>query len=145
LPSRREAARKGEVLGLTNSLRAAIDAAPGEKITVRAGAPPRRLVVAAGLISLLLAAALCQSLLTHHLSSAEPGASFAAAHSLPASSAGLSSLPLAAQAPVSQALGAENPGYRIGASRDGLTAANPRQRLLERFARTGISVQAGST
>jgi hypothetical protein len=135
---------EGRMFGLAISLRAAVDAAAGE-ITVRAPAPSRRLTIAAGLLSLLLTAVLWQGLFTNHSPSAARGASFAAARSLRVSSTRLSSLPLAAQTQLSQALGAEDPAYRIGGSGDGLAGANPGQRLVERFARSGVSVEAGST
>jgi trimeric autotransporter adhesin len=57
-----------------------------------------------------------------------------------ASPSGLSSLPLAAQGPVSAALGRDDTDYRI----DGLVGRNPAQRFSARFGRTGIAITAGS-
>ncbi len=54
---------------------------------------------------------------------------------------GLLSLPAAAQAPVSAALGEDEAAYKI----DGLVARNPAQRLAARFGRSGVAVTAGST
>ena len=53
---------------------------------------------------------------------------------------GLLSLPLAAQAPVSAALGRDETAYRI----HGLVARNPAQRFSARFGRSGVAVTAGS-
>jgi FG-GAP repeat len=53
---------------------------------------------------------------------------------------GLAALPIAARAPVSAALGAHEPGYRVL----GLRARNPRQRLTTTFSRAGVSVASGS-
>ena len=55
--------------------------------------------------------------------------------------AGLLSLPAAAQAPVSAALGGDEAAYQI----HGLMARNPAQRLAARFGRSGVAVTAGST
>jgi FG-GAP repeat protein len=52
---------------------------------------------------------------------------------------GLTSLPLAAQGPVSAALGREEPAYRVA----GLQAINPAQRLRAGFARAGVTVVSG--
>ena len=54
---------------------------------------------------------------------------------------GLLSLPAAAQAPVSAALGEDEAQYQI----HGFVAHNPAQRLVARFGRSGIAVTAGST
>jgi hypothetical protein len=59
--------------------------------------------------------------------------------------AGLLSLPLSARAPVSAALGAASPAYRVTSTRDGLSAANPVQRLSSRFTAAGVSVSSGAT
>jgi hypothetical protein len=57
----------------------------------------------------------------------------------------LLSLPLAAQAPVSEALGGDSPAYRVSADRAGFSAANPAQHLSASFARSGVSVSVGVT
>lgn len=54
---------------------------------------------------------------------------------------GLSSLPLAAQAPVSAALGRDQAAFRI----EGLAARNPAQRLSARFGRSGVAITTAST
>jgi hypothetical protein len=61
------------------------------------------------------------------------------------SRAGLLSLPLAAQAPASGALGADSPAYRVTRGPGGLRATNPGQRLSSGFARSGVSVTSGAT
>ena len=52
----------------------------------------------------------------------------------------LAAFPIAARAPVSAALGAHEPGYRVV----GLRARNPRQRLTASFSRAGLSVASGT-
>jgi hypothetical protein len=56
--------------------------------------------------------------------------------------AGLLRLPLAAQGPVSQALGGSDPRYRVRASHTGLVAVNPSGHMLSSFSRDGVSVAA---
>ncbi len=58
---------------------------------------------------------------------------------------GILSLPLAAQGPVSAALGADARAYRVGRWEGGFTASSPAQHLSTRFARSGVSVRSGST
>jgi hypothetical protein len=58
---------------------------------------------------------------------------------------GLSSLPLAAQGPVSAAIAADSAAYRVRAGRGGLTAVSPAQRLSSSFSSSGVSVIAGAT
>jgi hypothetical protein len=55
----------------------------------------------------------------------------------------LLSLPLAAQGPVSAALGANNPAYRITVSDGGFQATNPAQHLKESFGHSGVHVSSG--
>jgi type IV secretory pathway TrbD component len=57
---------------------------------------------------------------------------------------GLEGLPVAAQAPVSAALGAEIQAYRVSRLRGGFTASSPAQRLSASFTRSGVSVRSGS-
>ena len=82
-------------------------------------------------------------------SSAAPAARFhASSHLRPGASPhkkGLSSLPLGAQGPISQALGAESPAYRVSASRSGFSGASPAQRLRLRFDRSGVSISSGAS
>ncbi len=61
----------------------------------------------------------------------------------PASPQGLASLPLAAQAPVSAAIGAARPGYAARVEDGKLVAANPDQHLRARFDRSGAEIRAG--
>ena len=53
---------------------------------------------------------------------------------------GLTSLPLAAQGPVSASLGQDAPAYRL----EGLRAFNPEQHLHARFSRRGVEVASGT-
>ncbi len=117
-------------------------------IALRAGVSWRALVAAA-VLALLLAAALWQGLAGER-SSVAPAAHFhASSHLRSRPSAqerkGLSTLPLGAQGPISQALGAENPAYRIGAFKGGFAASSPAQRLSSRFARSGVALSSGGT
>jgi hypothetical protein len=57
----------------------------------------------------------------------------------PAAHLGLSSLPAAAQAPISAALGRDEPAYRVSA----LRAVNPAQRLRIGFSPAGVTVASG--
>jgi hypothetical protein len=92
------------------------------------------------MLSLALAAVL-MTVVAHQHSSALP-----AARSGNPSPSGLSSLPLAAQVPLSATLGADSPAYRIGAaSGGGFAAKNPAQRLSASFDRSGVSISSGST
>ena len=61
------------------------------------------------------------------------------------SRAGLLSLPLTAQAPVSAALGGDSAAYRVSAYRGGLRATNPAQRLSASFGSSGVYVASGAT
>lgn len=57
---------------------------------------------------------------------------------------GLLSLPLAAQGPISAALGGDSPAYRIGADGGGFRASSPAQHLSSTFSSSGVSVRSGS-
>jgi hypothetical protein len=59
-------------------------------------------------------------------------------------SAGLSSLPSAAQSSISGMLGRDTPEYRVHATRDGLRFANPRQKLSTRFTRDAVMLSRGN-
>ncbi len=96
---------------------------------------PWRALLAAALLSLLAGAALSRGLAGERVAP------------LPATRAhpGLGSLPLAAQGPVSGALGADRAAYRVSAPAVGAArAANPAQRLWTRFDRAGATVQSGT-
>ena len=71
------------------------------------------------------------------------GAAHVRAHRF--SHAGLLSLPVAAQGPVSAALGADGQAYRVSRLRGGFAASSPAQRLSTSFTRSGVSVRSGTT
>src|ERR1700723_595904 len=58
----------------------------------------------------------------------------------PSTQRGLLSLPAAAQAPISAALGREESGYRVRRIATGFVASNPLQRLSARFTPGGVSI-----
>jgi len=58
---------------------------------------------------------------------------------------GLLSLPVAAQGPVSAALGADGQAYRVSRWEGALQASSPAQHLNTRFTRSGVSVRSGTT
>jgi hypothetical protein len=58
----------------------------------------------------------------------------------PSTQRGLLSLPAAAQAPVSAALGRDEPGYRVRGAATGFVASNPLQHLSTRFTAGGVSI-----
>ncbi len=122
------------------ALQAATDnsVAAGVIVTVKVGLP-RRSLLALALLLLLLAAGLSKAFPGGHSSAPIVTRS----HSLPR--AGLSRLPMSAQGPVSRALAAGAPAYRITASRGAFDAVNPRQRLHAHFDRSGVLVGAGAT
>jgi len=91
-------------------------------------------------LSLALAGALLQSADPAHTSSASAPRSGRLGHG------GLFSLPLSAQGPVSAALGAYSPAYRVSVRRGGgFTAANPGQRLSASFGAGGMRLGSGAT
>jgi hypothetical protein len=69
------------------------------------------------------------------------GATHVRAHGL--SYAGLLSLPVAAQGPVSATLGAEGQAYRVSRRGGRFTASSPVQHLSASFTRSGVSVRSG--
>ena len=108
-------------------------------------AVPWRALLACALLSLALGAALYDSLAGGRVSVAP--ARFRASSHLHAGASsrrkGLSSLPPAAQGPVSEAVGADSRAYRVGASGNGFRAASPAQHLSTSFNRSGVSVVSG--
>jgi len=98
-----------------------------------------RALVAAAVLSLVLGAALFEGVAGERSSVAPAVRPGGFSHE------GLLSLPLAAQGPVSAAMGADSAAYRVSASNGGFTAANPSQRLSSSFDRAGASVSSGST
>ena len=103
---------------------------------------PGRVVIVLALASLALVVALFGVVLDHGFGGASrPVASGVRAHSY--SQSGLLSLPLAAQGPVSAALGANSRAYRVTPAAGGFQAASPGQHLNLSFGRTGVSVASG--
>jgi IPT/TIG domain/FG-GAP repeat len=93
---------------------------------------PLRPMGLAALLSLALGALLAQELPWEH-SAALPITGAVSGRSL-------ASLPFAAQGPVSAALGADGPSYRVSAASGGLQAGNPAQRITARFAADGVEI-----
>jgi hypothetical protein len=99
----------------------------------RAFRVPVRPMVVAAFLSVALGALLAQERPWEH--------SAAAPTSGAVSGRSLSSLPFAAQGPISAALGADGPSYRVSAaSGGGLQAGNPAQRITARFAAAGVEI-----
>ena len=96
-------------------------------------------LLAAVLLVLAVGAAVHESFLGGH--------SVGATHVRPRrfSHAGLESLPVAAQGPVSAALGAEGQAYRVSRMGGRFTASSPGQHLSTSFTRSGVSVRSGTT
>jgi hypothetical protein len=105
---------------------------------------PRPRILAALLAALVLTLALAVALLAEVDGGGSTRAVRAHRHML-ASREGLLSLPQAAQAPASAAVGAEDRAYRPRASSHGFTAGNPAQRLSVSFTGSGVAVSSGST
>ncbi len=100
-------------------------------------AVPWRTLTAAALASVLLGAAF--DLL---LSGARPGQPHASQVTAPEARS-LSSLPLAAQGPVSATLGAGRAAYRVAGVAGDLRLSNPAQRLDARFRSSGVAISDG--
>ena len=136
-----EARSAGTVkLGRAGSLRSA------SALAVNARRVPR--VQTLGLWLLLLAAALLALYVGMAVHESFPGrrsvgATHVRAHRF--SHAGLQSLPVAAQGPVSAALGAEGHAYRVSGLRGRFTALSPAQHLSTSFTRSGVSVRSGTS
>jgi IPT/TIG domain/FG-GAP repeat len=94
---------------------------------------PLRPMMLAALLSVALGALLAQERPWEH-SAAAPTAGAVSGRSL-------SSLPFAAQGPISAALGADGPSYSVSAAPGaGLQARNPAQRITARFAAAGVEI-----
>jgi hypothetical protein len=107
------------MLGPISALQTPMDLSATDRMALRAGAVvPWRALVAAALVSLALGAALYLGLAGGR-SSVAP-----AARSRGYSREGLLSLPLAAQGPVSAAVGAHDPSYLVRWGRAGLHAVS---------------------
>ncbi len=94
-----------------------------------------------------LAAALSIAISTLLLLQGVPGAHRAPAPSAPRGGfarAGLMSLPAGARGPVSAALGAASPAYRVSGAGGALVAENPAQHLSARFGAAGVALGAGA-
>ncbi len=116
-------------------LRAATHPSIGGWARMRARAiVPRRVSVAAPLLSLLVGLALFESV------AAERSASPVAGRHRLTPQEGLSTLPLAAQGVASAALGADVPAYWISASGTAFQAQNPAERLHMRFGISGVQI-----
>jgi FG-GAP repeat len=112
-----------------------------------------RALVAAALLSMALGAGLYETFARQHsavtpaarVGASERGLARTSLHKRALHGKGLSSLSLAAQGPVSQALGADSSAYRVSAFNGGFAAASPAQRLGLRFDRSGVSLSSGVT
>jgi hypothetical protein len=103
---------------------------------------PGRVLIVLALASLALVVTLFGVVLDHGFGGAsQPAASGVRAHSY--SQSGLLSLPLAAQGPVSTALGANSRAYLVTPAARGFRAASPGQHLALGFTRGGVSVTSG--
>ncbi len=110
-----------------------------DRMALLAGAPVLWCsVTAVALLSMLLGVVALSGGLAGERSFLAP-----AARSGVSSSKGLTTLPLPAQGPVSAALGADDPAYRLSASDGGFAAVSPAQRLREHFGRTGVMLSSG--
>src|ERR1700722_9542226 len=107
----------------------------GEPVIVRRSVVSRRLLVGVTLACLVLGVAFHRGL-DGGSRPVPSGVNSRAA----SSHGGLLSLPVAAQGPISAALGRGEAAYRIA----GLLARNPAQRLSARFERSGVAITAGS-
>jgi len=109
---------------------------PGGVAPARRMAAPRMALIAGALVSIALGAWLFLALEHRPSPTVARGSGY--------SRAGLLSLPLGAQGPVSAALGADSPAYRVTAAPRGFAAVSPEQHLRSDFSRSGIAVSAGS-
>ncbi len=105
----------------------------------RPAMPAMTLSIVAALLSIMLGAALVRGLFTEHPTSTAPAIRSSGELREP-----LSNLPVAAQAPVSAALGAADARYRVSAAGAGFQVVNPSQRLRVRFQRSGVQIGAGA-
>jgi FG-GAP repeat len=127
------------MLGPAGRVETAPSVSVGDRVALRGRAVfPWRALVTAALLSVVFGVALYEGL-SGGRSSVVP---VAASHRF--SGKGLLGLPSAAQGPVSAALGADSPAYRVSAERGGFRASNPAQHLSTSFASSGVSVTAGA-
>jgi hypothetical protein len=130
----------GTVLGPASSLETAPSVSVDHGVAPGRAASPSVAVVGAALLLLAVGVAVYAGARGGR-SSVVP----AAVRSHGFSGKGLLSLPLAAQGPVSAALGADSAAYRFRAHEGGLTASSPTQHLAMSFAGSGISLSSGAT
>ena len=123
----------GSASRLTSSERGAV--ALGNRVVL-----PWRVITVAAALALVLGGALYRALNDGHTAVAP---ATAGPHGL--SREGLLSLPLAAKAPVSAALGADTTAYRATKAPGGFRAVNPAQHLRTSFSSAGVSVTSGAT
>jgi hypothetical protein len=96
-----------------------------------------RTLIAVASLSVLLGVGVWQAAAREH------SAAFAPVRPGSALASGGTSLPDGAQAPVSAALGAADPAYRVSATGGGFRATSPAQRLQVRFGRSGVALSSG--
>ncbi len=122
--------------GLTSPLQVVMDrSSPGPPVRSAWAALPCRVLLAASLLAVLLGVAV--RIVAGEQRSSAPMAAPARG--------GFAALPVGAQGPISAALGADSPAYRIGNSAGGgLRARNPSQHMDASFQRTGVSVGSGT-
>jgi hypothetical protein len=126
----------------TNRLQPSPGVPAWSAITTRGTALPARVLIALALAALALGVAMFGVVLDHGFGgTSRPAASGVRAHSY--SREGLLSLPLAAQGPVSAALGANSRAYLVTPAAGGFRAASPGQHLALGFTRGGVSVASG--
>jgi hypothetical protein len=124
------------VIALTSRLQPSVDVATGGGSAVAGRVMvPRRALVVVALACLAFSGVLYVGVAGHW------GSAVSGARSRGWSREGLLSLPLAAQGPVSAALGHDQAAYRIS----GLVAHNQAQHLSAQFGRSGVSITTGST
>jgi FG-GAP repeat len=128
------------MLGATSSLHTATDGSVAHRMRPGPWVAPWRALAAAALLLLALGSALSRVLAAEHPSAASP-----ARHRPAPPRHDLSSLPLGAQAPISAALGADDPAYRLRSSRGGFRATSPALGLKESFGPWGVQVDSGQT
>ena len=129
---------------LTSSTMSA-EAAVAHPLSGRRGRPGRRSIRAVGTIAVCLGAAAACVLLGFGIPSVGGRAEAPSAARWHGSARkGLLGLPLGAQGPVSEALGADSPAYRLAASGAGFAGTNPAQRLTSDFTSAGVSVRSGT-
>jgi hypothetical protein len=109
---------------------------------------PRRALAVGLLVAIAFGVALYAGLMGRHGSSAAPARLQASTQVHPETTSqkkGLLSLPLAAQRPVSAALGADSPVYRMSASPGGFVGTSPTQHFRARFTRSGVLLSSAAT